>query len=59
MTETPAFPNSPASQRFPVVVVGAGPAGLTVGCVLRAAGVDCLVLETATREFVEDGRGPG
>ncbi|CAM5361227.1 hypothetical protein SALBM217S_02062 [Streptomyces griseoloalbus] len=35
------------------MVVGAGPAGLTVGCVLRAAGVDCLVLETETREFVE------
>ncbi|MGA5798105.1 4-hydroxybenzoate 3-monooxygenase [Streptomyces cellulosae] len=53
MTETPAPLNSPSPQRFPVVVVGAGPAGLTVGCVLRAAGIDCLVLETGTREFVE------
>jgi p-hydroxybenzoate 3-monooxygenase len=33
--------------------VGAGPAGLTIGNVLRAAGVDCLVLETETREFIE------
>ncbi len=53
MTETPASSNSRPPQRFPVVVVGAGPAGLTVGCVLRAAGVDCLVLETGTRESVE------
>lgn len=53
MTATPASSNSRPLQRFPVVVVGAGPAGLTVGCVLRAAGVDCLVLETGTRESVE------
>ncbi|MGC0408329.1 p-hydroxybenzoate 3-monooxygenase [Streptomyces sp. SAI-195] len=38
---------------FSVVVVGAGPAGLTVGNILRAAGVDCLVLETETRAYVE------
>ncbi|WP_437005718.1 4-hydroxybenzoate 3-monooxygenase [Streptomyces sp. enrichment culture] len=36
-----------------VVVVGAGPAGLTIGNILRAAGADCLVLETETRECVE------
>ncbi|MFI8193649.1 4-hydroxybenzoate 3-monooxygenase [Streptomyces sp. NPDC085946] len=51
---TDALPNSPAAQRFPVVIVGAGPAGLTVGNVLRAAGVDCLVLEAETREFIEN-----
>lgn len=45
--------NSGVPQRFPVVVVGAGPAGLTVGAILRAASVDCLVLETETREFIE------
>ncbi|MFG3549001.1 4-hydroxybenzoate 3-monooxygenase [Streptomyces sp. NPDC047725] len=44
---------SPAPHRFPVVVVGAGPAGLTVGNILRAAGVDCLVLETGSRAAVE------
>ncbi len=36
-----------------MVVVGAGPAGLTVGNILRAAGVDCVVLECETREFIE------
>jgi p-hydroxybenzoate 3-monooxygenase len=45
--------DSGTRQRFSVVVVGAGPAGLTVGNVLRAAGVDCLVLETESREFIE------
>lgn len=33
--------------------MGAGPAGVTVGAVLRAAGVDCLVLETESRAFIE------
>ncbi|MFJ2902705.1 4-hydroxybenzoate 3-monooxygenase [Streptomyces sp. NPDC087212] len=46
-------PGSPAASRFPVVIVGAGPAGLTVGNVLRAAGIDCLVVETESREFIE------
>ncbi|MET7517474.1 4-hydroxybenzoate 3-monooxygenase [Streptomyces sp. NPDC005480] len=46
-------PDALASQRVSVVVVGAGPAGLTVGNILRRAGVDCVVLETETREFIE------
>lgn len=53
MTSTAAQPNSGAPQRFSVVVVGAGPAGLTIGNILRAAGVDCLVLENETRAFIE------
>ncbi|WSX65035.1 4-hydroxybenzoate 3-monooxygenase [Streptomyces sp. NBC_00986] len=40
-------------ERRSVVVVGAGPAGLTIGNILRAAGIDCLVLETESREFIE------
>ncbi|MEU0333608.1 4-hydroxybenzoate 3-monooxygenase [Streptomyces sp. NPDC006193] len=43
----------PAASRLPVVILGAGPAGLTVGNILRAGGVDCLVLETESREFIE------
>ncbi|MET8977235.1 4-hydroxybenzoate 3-monooxygenase [Streptomyces sp. NPDC004539] len=35
------------------MIIGAGPAGLTVGTILRAASVDCVVLETESREFVE------
>ncbi|AZM63512.1 MULTISPECIES: 4-hydroxybenzoate 3-monooxygenase [unclassified Streptomyces] len=53
MTQSSPHPDSLAPQHFPVVVVGAGPAGLTVGNILRAAGVDCLVLETESREFIE------
>ncbi|MER7490751.1 4-hydroxybenzoate 3-monooxygenase [Streptomyces sp. NPDC126497] len=45
--------DSLSPRRCPVVVVGAGPAGLTVGNILRAAGVDCLVLEAESREFIE------
>jgi p-hydroxybenzoate 3-monooxygenase len=35
-----------------VVVVGAGPAGLTLANRLRQEGIDCLVLEQASREAV-------
>ncbi|MBP2473293.1 p-hydroxybenzoate 3-monooxygenase [Crossiella equi] len=35
-----------------VVVIGAGPAGLVLGNLLRAEGVDVLLLERATRERV-------
>lgn len=45
--------DSPSPHHSPVVVVGAGPAGLTVGNILRAASVDCVVLETESREFIE------
>ncbi|MGW4563769.1 4-hydroxybenzoate 3-monooxygenase [Streptomyces sp. NPDC004561] len=46
-------PGSAPGERRTVVVVGAGPAGLTVGNILRAASVDCVVLETESRQFVE------
>jgi len=39
--------------RTRVVIVGAGPAGLTVANLLRAAGVDCVLLEAESREFIE------
>ncbi|WP_078890311.1 4-hydroxybenzoate 3-monooxygenase [Streptomyces maremycinicus] len=45
--------DSPSPHHTPVVVVGAGPAGLTVGNILRAASVDCVVLETESRAFIE------
>ncbi|MDO0928776.1 4-hydroxybenzoate 3-monooxygenase [Streptomyces sp. TG1A-8] len=51
------FPSSPpgsaTGERRTVVVVGAGPAGLTVGNILRDASVDCVVLEAGSRRFIE------
>ncbi len=41
-------------SRTQVVVVGAGPAGLAVANVLRQRGVDCVVLEERSREFIEN-----
>ncbi|MER7667031.1 4-hydroxybenzoate 3-monooxygenase [Kitasatospora sp. NPDC096128] len=39
---------SPAEQQSAdVVILGAGPAGLTLGNILHAAGIDCVVLERA------------
>ncbi|ONI86473.1 4-hydroxybenzoate 3-monooxygenase [Actinosynnema sp. ALI-1.44] len=40
--------------RTDVVVIGAGPAGLTVANLLHRAGIGCLVLERETREFIEN-----
>ncbi|MEU5544734.1 4-hydroxybenzoate 3-monooxygenase [Streptomyces sioyaensis] len=49
MPSTTSFPRTQTG----VVIVGAGPAGLTVANLLRAAGVDCVVLEAESREFIE------
>ncbi|MFI9029395.1 4-hydroxybenzoate 3-monooxygenase [Streptomyces sp. NPDC053560] len=52
-----AVPSSSGSpeetHRTSVVIIGAGPAGLTLANVLRAAGVGCVVLEAESREYIE------
>ncbi|WP_320785211.1 4-hydroxybenzoate 3-monooxygenase [Streptomyces sp. CRN 30] len=45
--------SAPPERHVPVVVVGAGPAGLALANILRAASVGCVVLEAESREFVE------
>jgi p-hydroxybenzoate 3-monooxygenase len=40
-------------ERTQVGIVGAGPAGLTLSLLLERAGIDCVVLEARTREYVE------
>lgn len=42
------MPETQTSYDADVIVVGAGPTGLTTGCALRHHGVDCLMLETRT-----------
>ncbi|WP_405875273.1 4-hydroxybenzoate 3-monooxygenase [Streptomyces sp. NBC_00005] len=42
-----------------VVVVGAGPAGLTVANLLRRSGIDCVVLERRSREYVAQRQRAG
>ncbi len=37
-----------------VLILGAGPAGLVLGNLLRAAGIDCVILERKSREHVEN-----
>jgi p-hydroxybenzoate 3-monooxygenase len=36
-----------------VAIIGAGPAGLLLGHLLRAEGIDCLIVERQTRDYVE------
>jgi p-hydroxybenzoate 3-monooxygenase len=36
-----------------VAIIGAGPAGLLLGHLLRAEGIDCLIVERQTRDHVE------
>ncbi len=40
-------------MRTQVAIVGAGPAGLTLGHLLNRAGIDNVVLESRTRDYVE------
>src|SRR6516164_6337733 len=35
-------------------IIGAGPAGLTLGLLLRRAGIDCVILENRSREYIEN-----
>lgn len=53
MTVAPSPLLSSSTQRTRVVVVGAGPAGLTIANILRAASVGCVLLEIESREFIE------
>lgn len=46
-------------ERTEVVVIGAGPAGLTLASLLRQAGVECVVLERQSRPYVEQRRRAG
>jgi len=40
-------------ERTQVAIVGAGPAGLTLGQLLHTAGIDAVVLEDRSRDYVE------
>ncbi|MET9970845.1 FAD-dependent monooxygenase, partial [Streptomyces sp. NPDC006356] len=40
-------------MRTTVGIIGGGPAGLFLARLLHGAGIDCLVLEARTREYVE------
>ncbi|MGP4050508.1 4-hydroxybenzoate 3-monooxygenase [Streptomyces sp. 2A115] len=53
MTAASSLSSSAPVRHARVVIVGAGPAGLTLANILRAASVDCVVLETESREFIE------
>src|SRR4051794_10535338 len=40
-------------QRTSIGIIGAGPAGLTLALLLNRAGIDCVILENRSREYVE------
>src|SRR5437588_5430548 len=42
-----------ATTRTQVGIVGAGPAGLLIGNLLLQAGVDCIIIERHSRDYIE------
>jgi p-hydroxybenzoate 3-monooxygenase len=40
-------------KKVQVGIIGAGPAGLTLGLILQKAGISCVILENRSREYVE------
>ncbi|SEC47533.1 p-hydroxybenzoate 3-monooxygenase [Streptomyces sp. 3213] len=50
---------SQAPESTTVVVIGAGPAGMTVANLLQRSGVDCVVLERQTRAYVAQRQRAG
>lgn len=41
-----------SERSVPVAIIGSGPAGLLLGHLLRAEGIDCIILERQTRDHV-------
>jgi p-hydroxybenzoate 3-monooxygenase len=41
------------NQSTRIGIIGAGPAGLTLGLLLQRAAIDCIILEHRTRDYVE------
>jgi p-hydroxybenzoate 3-monooxygenase len=46
-------------MRTTVAIIGAGPAGLLLARLLHRAGIDCVVLENRTREYIEQRQRAG
>jgi p-hydroxybenzoate 3-monooxygenase len=47
------MPDTAGTRKTQVAIIGSGPAGLLLGHLLKAEGIDCIVLERQTREHVE------
>ncbi|MGZ4349701.1 MAG: FAD-dependent monooxygenase, partial [Solirubrobacteraceae bacterium] len=43
------------SERTQVAIIGAGPAGLLLGQLMHRHGIDAVILEARSREYVEAG----
>ncbi|MGF2492247.1 FAD-dependent monooxygenase, partial [Ralstonia pseudosolanacearum] len=41
-------------MRTQVAIIGAGPAGLLLGQLLQRSGIDAVILETRSRQYVEE-----
>jgi p-hydroxybenzoate 3-monooxygenase len=52
-TTSPPVAREPVTRRTQVGIIGAGPAGLVLSHLLQRAGIDCIVLENRSREYVE------
>ena len=46
--------NAGTKTRTQVGIIGAGPAGLLLAQMLRLRGIDCVVLEAHSRQYVQE-----
>lgn len=47
------MPDAAVTRRTQVAIIGSGPAGLLLGHLLKAEGIDCVLLERESRDYVE------
>ena len=44
------------SKKFPVIIVGSGPAGITLALSLEQRKIDCLIIEAGLEDYSDESQ---